>query len=77
METPEIRSEGVTVRRDDVLATAASRMMTEQVTSLAVVQRGRLVGVLTETDIVKAVADGVDTIQTTVDRYMIPELVGA
>ncbi|HEX9892075.1 MAG TPA: CBS domain-containing protein [Actinomycetota bacterium] len=55
------------------LAEAASRMSFNEVGSLAVFDRGDLVGIITERDLVRAMADGVDPEVTPVDRYMTPD----
>jgi CBS domain-containing protein len=60
----------MTVQADDPLEVAAERMQDSQVRSLVVVERGRLRGILTEHDIARAVADGVDPGATSVWEYM-------
>jgi CBS domain-containing protein len=55
------------------LIEAASRMQFEEVGSLAVVEHGRLVGIITERDMSRALSDGVDPVETPVGRYMTGE----
>ena len=54
----------------DRLAAAAARMRREGVGALAVVHDGRLVGILSERDLLRAVADGLSTDATPVADYM-------
>jgi len=63
----------------DRLASAAARMRASQVGVLAVVEDGRLVGLLTERDLLQAVADGLSTDVTPVAEYMrpVPCVIGA
>jgi CBS domain-containing protein len=56
----------------DRLAVAAARMRAARVGALAVVAAGRLEGLLTERDLVRAVADGLSTDVTAVALYMRP-----
>lgn len=48
----------VTADPKQTVATAAGRMQQEAVGSLAVVEEGRLVGMVTERDLVRAASDG-------------------
>jgi CBS domain-containing protein len=58
---------------DLTLVEAAQTMMGEGIGSLGVVEAGRLVGILTERDVLRAVAEGVDTSRATVSEWMTPE----
>jgi CBS domain-containing protein len=75
------RGEGLTVERlmrpsppladpGDRLATAAARMRRSRVGALPVVERGHLVGLICERDLLAAVADGLSTDITPVSRFM-------
>ena len=55
---------------DERLAAAAVRMQDEQVGSLVVLERGRFAGILTERDLVRALAEGADPEVATVADYM-------
>ena len=70
MTVHEFPLERVVARSDDLLTTAAALMVVEGVSSLVVESDDGPAGEITETDIVCAVADGVDMLQTTVERYM-------
>src|ERR1700736_2478585 len=50
----------VAVDPETKLAELAKRMRLEETDSLAVMSQGRLVGIVTERDLVRAIADGVD-----------------
>lgn len=52
------------------LAEVASRMQYHEVGALAVFEHGTLHGIITERDLVRAVADGVELSRTPVVRYM-------
>ena len=52
------------------LAEVAKHMRTEDSDSVAVMSKGRLVGIVTERDLVRAIADGVDPQQTTAQVIM-------
>lgn len=52
---------------------AAHTMESEGIGSLGVVDDGRLVGIFTERDLVRAVADGVDVKLVAVSVYMTPD----
>jgi len=60
----------VTVRADERLAAAAARMQDSQVRSLIVTDGSGFAGILTEHDLARAVADGVEAGLVTVDEYM-------
>jgi CBS domain-containing protein len=52
------------------LADVAKRMRREDADSVAVMSEGRLLGIITERDLVRAIADGVDPQQAKVDVIM-------
>jgi CBS domain-containing protein len=60
----------VRVDGDARLADAAERMQNEQVGSVVVNVGGRFVGILTERDLTRAIADGADPRDTTAADYM-------
>jgi|ERR671934_456373 CBS domain-containing protein len=60
----------VTADADERLAVAATRMQDEQVGSLVVLAYGRFAGILTERDLVRALADAADPQVETVADYM-------
>ena len=60
----------VSVDGDDRLADAADRMCNEQVGSVVVTVDGRFAGILTERDLTRAIADGVDPRDATAGEYM-------
>ena len=60
----------VRVDGDDRLADAAERMQNEQVGSVVVTVGGRFVGILTERDLTRAIADGADPRVATAADYM-------
>ena len=64
------RPEVFTIRADESLAEAASSMQYNEVSALPVFDGDRLAGIVTERDIVRAVADGVDPQETEVAGYM-------
>jgi CBS domain-containing protein len=63
------RRDVVTVGRGETLAAAARRMRMRQVSSAAVFDRGRLVGILTEHDLARAAA----ALTTRLELYLTPE----
>ena len=65
--TEEVGRVGVAL---DTLADAASKMHFEEIGSLAVLRQGHFAGIITERDLVRAIADGVDTASTAVAGYM-------
>jgi len=67
------RPEVVAGSPDESLADAASRMQYQEIGSLTVLEHGRLVGILTERDLARALADGVDPMETAVRAYMTEE----
>jgi CBS domain-containing protein len=57
------------VEADETLADAASKMQFEEIGSLAVLQKGHFAGIITERDLVRAIADGVEPATIPVARY--------
>jgi len=55
---------------DETMRTAAARMRENDVSSLAVMQDGELIGILSERDVVQAVADGISPSRARVRLYM-------
>jgi CBS domain-containing protein len=62
--------EVLTAHADETVAAVAGRMQQEAVGSLAVVEEGRLVGIVTERDLVRAASDGADPLGTRVEAYV-------
>jgi CBS domain-containing protein len=60
----------VSVESDERLVDAAERMQNEQVGSVVVTVGGRFVGILTERDLTRAVAEGADPKVDTAGDYM-------
>src|SRR5215472_11337293 len=60
----------VTDSTTDTLRSAAERMWRQQTGSLLVMENGRLAGILTERDLLRAVALGADPATATVDEAM-------
>jgi CBS domain-containing protein len=60
----------VTDSESDALIAAAGRMWKEQTGSLLVMSDGRLLGIITERDVMKAVARGLDLATTPVSAVM-------
>jgi CBS domain-containing protein len=67
----------VSDRPDDALAEAARKMWEQQTGSLLVLDQGALIGIITERDILRAVAQGTDLKRTTVREVMATELITA
>lgn len=67
------RREIVEAAPDEALIDAVSRMQFEEVGSLAVLEHGKLAGILTERDVTRALADGADPGEATVGEYMTRE----
>jgi CBS domain-containing protein len=65
----------VTEERGDSLRAAAARMWRQQTGSLVVTEGGRLAGIITERDVLRAVALGADPDKSTVDDVMTAEVV--
>ena len=61
----------------ETLQTAAQAMKERKASSAVVTEDGYLIGIMTERDIVKAVADGIDTEVTHVRDYMTPAPIAA
>ena len=59
----------------DTIRSAAERMRRQQTGSLVVMDGDRMVGIITERDVLKAVAQGADVERTTVGQYMTREVV--
>jgi CBS domain-containing protein len=66
MYTPEVLSAGA----NEDLAEVAARMQFHEVGALLVFRHGLLQGIITERDLMCAVADGADPATATVQRYM-------
>jgi CBS domain-containing protein len=67
----ELYHRGVlTAYPDETVAAVAGRMQQEAVGSLAVIEEGRLVGIVTERDLVRAASDGADPLGTRVGAYV-------
>ena len=64
----------VTDSAADTLRSAAERMWREQTGSLLVMDGGRLAGIITERDLLRAVALGADLTTATVDEAMTTEV---
>ncbi|HEX2031320.1 MAG TPA: CBS domain-containing protein [Actinomycetota bacterium] len=67
------RPQVVTARGGEDLTVAASRMAFHEIGSLAVFDRERLVGIITESDVARAVAAGRDCSRATVRELMTPQ----
>ncbi len=65
----------VTDRPDDTLSEAASKMWRQQTGSLLVIDGEDLVGILTERDVLKAVATGANLTDTRLSEVMTKDLV--
>jgi CBS domain-containing protein len=64
----------VTETREDSLRLAAERMWRQQTGSLLVTEGGQLTGIITERDLLRAVALGADPDKTSVDEAMTTEV---
>lgn len=64
----------VTESRHDSLRSAAERMWRQQTGSLIITERGQLTGIITERDVLRAVALGADPDKTSVDDAMTAEV---
>ncbi|HEX9824701.1 MAG TPA: CBS domain-containing protein [Actinomycetota bacterium] len=67
------RPEVLVADSDESLIDVAGRMQFEEVGSLAIIEHGRLVGIITERDLARALSDGVDPVETPVADYMTAE----
>lgn len=73
MQLREImRSDVIDVEPAETLQAAAQAMKEQKISSVLVTEDGYLIGILTERDMVKAVAEGIDTEITHVRDYMTP-----
>jgi CBS domain-containing protein len=70
-------SQIVRAERNHSLRSAAQRMHNDRVGSLAVFSNGSLAGIITESDLVRAISDGVDLEAAVVADYMAAEPVTA
>jgi CBS domain-containing protein len=61
------------VEPDDHLTDVAQRMRHDRVGAVAVMATGRLVGIITERDLMRAVADGVDPERAVASERMTPD----
>jgi CBS domain-containing protein len=64
----------VTETAADTLRSAAERMWHQQTGSLLITADGRLIGIITERDVLRAVALGADPVSSTVDEAMTTEV---
>ena len=64
----------ITETASDTLRAAATRMWRQQTGSLLISERGRLAGIITERDLLRAVALGADLETSTVDEAMSTEV---
>ena len=64
----------ITETANDTLRAAAERMWRQQTGSLLISDRGRLAGIITERDLLRAVALGADPENSTVDEAMTTEV---
>jgi CBS domain-containing protein len=64
----------VTETASDTLRSAAERMWRQQTGSLLITDDGRLTGIITERDVLRAVALGADLTRSTVDEAMTAEV---
>jgi CBS domain-containing protein len=60
----------LSVAPEATIADVARQMRTDDLDSVAVMSEGRLVGIITERDLVRAIADGVDPRQARADLVM-------
>src|SRR5260370_35524966 len=64
----------ITESREDSLRSAAERMWRQQTGSLLIIEAGRLIGIITERDVLRAVALGADPDRSSVDEAMTTEV---
>jgi CBS domain-containing protein len=62
----------ISIRLDEPIANAAEQMRLHQIGSLAIIDSGSIVGILTERDIVRAGADGAEMARIPVRSYVTP-----
>lgn len=75
MHVSDVMTEAsVTDAAADTLRAAAERMWHQQTGSLLVTDDGRLTGIITERDVLRAVALGADPEHSTVDEFMTAEV---
>ena len=75
MQVKDVMTEAtVTESAADTLRSAAERMWRKQTGSLLVMDDGRLAGIITERDVLRAVALGADPATATVDEAMTTEV---
>ena len=75
MQVQDVMTEAsVTESATDSLRSAAERMWRQQTGSLLVTDGGRLVGIITERDVLRAVALGADPDRSSVDEVMTAEV---
>ena len=67
----------LSVQQDERLSEVARQMRVEDSDSVAVMADGRLIGIITERDLVRAIADGVDPKQATAGVLMTSDPVTA
>jgi CBS domain-containing protein len=68
-----MRSEYITVAPEDSLGEVASRMVEKNMGAVIVKDYGRLIGILTERDMLKAMAERVHTSEARVRQWMTPD----
>jgi CBS domain-containing protein len=68
------RPELLTCQAGDLLPAVARKMAAEQVSALAVVDESRIVGIISERDVTRAVADEIDLRSVTASQYASTEL---
>jgi CBS domain-containing protein len=66
-----------TIAESEMLASAADAMRAADVSSPAVTRDGEIVGIVTDRDLVQAVADRADLKRTAISAYMTSEIFGA
>ena len=75
MQVRDVMTEAmVTETAADTLRSAAERMWRQQTGSLLITDDGRLTGIITERDVLRAVALGADMATSTVDEAMTAEV---
>ncbi|HXV70553.1 MAG TPA: CBS domain-containing protein [Acidimicrobiia bacterium] len=73
MELRELLSgEVVTIDHDATVAEGAARMQQEGIGSLAVIADDEIYGIFTERDVVRCVATGYDSVDSTIGEWMTP-----
>ena len=75
MQVRDVMTEAaITESATDTLRSAAERMWRQQTGSLLIMDNGRLAGIITERDLLRAVALGADLATATVDEAMTAEV---